>query len=120
LAVHLGLLFLIVFVGSGAYGMARRAFTLSREARQTEQRVEELRKKKGELEAYLDELETRAGAERIAKERFNLKNRGEQVVVVLPEESETVVSPPPRSFWGKTVLLMANVHAFLFKLIPWR
>lgn len=118
LVVHLGLLFLAVFVGYGAYGMARRAFALSREARETEQRVEELRRKKEELEAYLDELETRAGVERIAKERFNLKNHGERVVVVLPKESETVVPAPPRSFWADTASFFGGILHALLSLLP--
>ena len=67
--------------------MMRRTLVVRMERRATDERIQELIRKKETLEIQLRELETREVAEREAKERLNLKNPGEKVVVVLPETS---------------------------------
>lgn len=73
-----------VLVSWGSYNMVRQALTLRAESRNTGEKVEELLKKKQELEAYIAELEDPRTIEREAKERLNLKLAGEEVVVVVP------------------------------------
>ena len=48
------------------------------------------------------ELETKEGAERDAKERLNLKNPGENVVVVVEKKKEIPeVTPRAQFFWER-------------------
>ncbi|QQG45059.1 MAG: septum formation initiator family protein [Candidatus Sungiibacteriota bacterium] len=84
-------LLLFVIAGIIVYGVLKTlAHTLSlrQEASNSRAKIEELLQKKAELEAYLAELETPQALEREAKERLNLKRRGEEVVVVVPEKKD--------------------------------
>ena len=80
------------WVAYGAYRMISQAILFSNEARNTEQKILELRKKRDELESNIAELEARSAIEREAKERLNLKLPGEEVVVVLPGKKEPAAS----------------------------
>ena len=98
------LLFVCVLAGVayGTYSMVRRTLVVRTERRTTDERVQELIRKKETLEIQLRELETREVAEREAKERLNLKNRGEEVVVVLPETNHREsVSAKPAGVWER-------------------
>lgn len=81
--------------------MVRDTLGLRSEVKNTEKEITELFKKKQELEAYLMELQTRAGIEREAKDRFNLKLPGEEVVVVVPKAEESKPQPQTASLWEK-------------------
>lgn len=72
----------------GAVSMVSQAIFLSKEAREREAKIEELSRKKVELETYIGELESRSAIEREAKIRLNLKLPGEEVVVVVPEKED--------------------------------
>ncbi len=82
------LLALAIWAGWGATKMTWQAWELYQEAKDTEKQIAELAQKKEELESYIAELESRQGAEREAKARLNLKLPGEEVIVVVPEETK--------------------------------
>ena len=85
----LNILFFVVaaLVGYGTYNMVRQTLSLSQESKDNVQKIEELTKKKKELEAYIAELESPQAIEREGKNRLNLKKPGEEVVVVVPEKN---------------------------------
>lgn len=81
--------FLLVFAFFLAYKTALivgDGIRMHRDAEDTQKRIEELTRKRQELERYLAELETAQAIEREAKERLNVKRSGEEVVVVVPEQ----------------------------------
>lgn len=97
-AVLAGVALLVVY---SAGSMVRDTIVLRQEAREMEAKRANLLRKKSELEAHMDELETSEAIEREAKARFNLKKPGEQVVVVMsPKPPETASSTPP-GFWQR-------------------
>lgn len=91
---------LVFVVGFSAFDMISQSLGFREEAEDAENKVRELTMKKEELEAYLRELETPEAAEREAKERLNLKKKGEEVVVVVPKE-EKELPPAESGFWEK-------------------
>lgn len=110
----LNFIFVCVLAGVayGTYSMVRRTLVVRMERRTTDERVQELLQKKEKLEIQLRELETREVAEREAKERLNLKNPGEEVVVVLPEtHSREFVSTERRSMWER---ISAFISSFVW------
>lgn len=68
--------------------MGVNALSMRRESEEVNQKIAELRQKKAQLEAYVEELQTKEAVERRAKERLNLKKPGEEVVVVMPPEKK--------------------------------
>lgn len=110
----LNLVFVCVLVGVayGTYSMVRRTLVVRMERRVTDERVQELLRKKEKLEIQVRELETREVAEREAKERLNLKNPGEEVVVVVPEtHSGASVHTERRGMWER---ISAFISSFLW------
>lgn len=91
---------LAAVLGYAAWGMVRQALVLRKESSASFQKIEELSQRKQELEAALEELKLPSTIEREAKERLNLKKRGEEVVVVVPEEKESV-KVEGKSWWEK-------------------
>lgn len=100
LALNLLLLLALTWVGWSALDMGRQAWALWREAQDARSQVEELARKKAELEAYIAELESRQGVEREAKSRLNLKLPGEEVAVVVKEE-EKKEEAGSAAFWNR-------------------
>lgn len=88
---------LVGLVGFGTYNMVSRALALRGESKEAEAKIQELLRKKAELEAYALELESRQAIEREAKDRLNLKLPGEEVVVVVPEKQPEIISEPSRA-----------------------
>lgn len=86
---HIFLLILSAAVGYGSYRMARQAWSVYRESAGNRKKIEELKQKKQELQAYLERLQTPGEVERQAKERLNLKLPGEQVIVVVAEKASS-------------------------------
>jgi len=81
-------LFLLVFVlGYSAFGAIRNALVISREAAAAQKRIQELQQKKRELEKRLAALDNKDVVLQEAKERFNLKEPGEEVLVITPEKN---------------------------------
>ena len=85
-----GILFLVAFfLSMAAYRSVRQSFQFKEETEENKKKIEELLSKKEELELRIAGLQTQEAKERSAKERFNLKKTGEEVVVVLPDEIKT-------------------------------
>ena len=103
------LLGLAVWAGLGAVKMAVQAFSLHKEAQDDQRKIEELSRKKTELEAYIAELQSREAIEREAKKRLNLKLPGEEVVVVVPEEGSNGPESTEKSIWEKIKFFSSNL-----------
>lgn len=87
IAANLVLLLVAFMTAYGALNLARYGWGLRNESREVQKRIEELVKKKQELDRYRAELETKEAAEKRAKERLNLKLPGEKVVVLVSQNS---------------------------------
>ena len=70
-----------------AYRSVRQFSQFREETEENRKKIEDLLEKKAELKQKITELETWEAKERSAKERLNLKKTGEEVVVVLPDET---------------------------------
>ncbi len=90
------------FLATSATRIVIRERAILRERRALEERVRALEEERSRLEAAIRELGSPQAVERAAKERLNLKQSGEEVVVVVPEERATV--PPPRESWIEKIL----------------
>jgi cell division protein FtsB len=93
------LILVVIFIGSRAVRMVWDTVLLYRESQDVEAQIEELVQKKQELEAYIAEFESSEAVRREAKERRNLKNSGEQVVVVLPDEPSQTEQGDNKNLW---------------------
>lgn len=82
---HLVLFFLCIGIGWGAVSMFLYAFSLSTEKKGIRETMVKIEAENKKLEASLLELETPEAIERRAKDRMNLKNEGEGVVIVVPD-----------------------------------
>lgn len=111
LAFNIALFLVVIFVGYGSFKLVREALSLNQEARSREEKIGELARKKQELEAYLAELSTDEAVRREAKDRLNLKEPGEEVVVVAADEEVKEEERPPLSFWAR----ITNFWASIFK-----
>lgn len=88
LLVNLILLILAVLMGYSAYNMLKQASVLYAESQLSYKVIENLARKKQELEGRIAELRDSRAIEREGKERLNLKLPGEEVVVVVPPKVE--------------------------------
>ncbi len=98
--------FLIVVVGflvTSAVRITIRERAIARERRALEERVAILEAEKSRLAEAIRALGDPAAVERLAKERLNLKNTGEEVVVVVPD-GRTVAAPPASGSWLEQIL----------------
>ena len=94
----------LIAVGYNTYGVVRRSFVLKEESAATRAKIEELTRRKQELAAELEELNKTPAIEREAKARLNMKNVGEEVVVVVPEKNTSAnekKSTTTPSFWDR-------------------
>ena len=98
--INLILILLAMSVSYSAVRMVRNLFMVRTESKEITKKIEELKRKKQELELALAEIQTKEAVEREAKIRFNLKNPGEEVVVVVPEKKISVPQELPVSFWS--------------------
>ena len=67
------------------YGLGHQAWLLNREYQAARQKISQLEREKSGLQEQIVELGTAEAARREAKRRLNLKDPGEQVVVVVPD-----------------------------------
>lgn len=89
LLFNIFLFIVALVVAYGSFYMAKQAVALYRESAGNRKKIEELTRRKQELEAYLEHLQTPGAIEQQAKERFNLKLPGEQVVVVIADKASS-------------------------------
>lgn len=101
LVLNLVLISIAVITSYHAARMVRHAFFMRDQSQEMTAKIEELKIKKQELERELAAIQSKEVIEREAKERLNLKNPGEEVVVVVPEKKDTISTKPPLSFWTK-------------------
>jgi len=86
LPVHILMAAGVAAIASGLLGIARETIALRAEYAATKAKIEALRGERARLSAQIAELETPEAAEREAKEKLNLKKKGERVVVVVPDQ----------------------------------
>lgn len=109
IVINVFLLLLVFLVGYGALRGVWQALDLGKEAESKEKKIAELLEKKGELERYLAELKNAESVKREAKERLNLKELGETVVVVVPEVVEaTPTEPMVENFWSRVKVFITS------------
>ena len=101
LLFNAGLFLLMLILAYASYGVVRQAIGLKKEASDTSQKITELTGKKQDLEEKIAELQTQQARERTAKERLNLKNPGENVVVVVPSEKNNASSTQSFGWWDR-------------------
>lgn len=89
-----------VGAATGLFGVARETIALRAERAAAEAKIAALRSERARLEARLAELATPETVEREAKEKFNLKKKGEHVVVVVPDDT-TPAPSSSASWWSK-------------------
>lgn len=107
--VNIILILLAISVSYSAARMVRDVFVVRTESKEITQKIEELTRKKQELELALAEIQTKEAVEREAKARLNLKKSGEEVVVVVPEKKISVSQDPPVSFWSRFMSLFTSL-----------
>lgn len=95
------LVLLLIMVGYSAYRMVEQALILWKEREATEKRIAELTAQKQKLETDLAGLSAPAAIERKAKERFNLKRPGEEVVVVVEGEKKEKSATSSPTLWQR-------------------
>lgn len=100
LPVNILLLLAASVVGVGAVRMTRATLSLRAEVRKSEARLEAIAARKHEIARRLDEQDAPEAVEYQAKATMNLKNPGEEVIVVVPEEEGTGVLEPS-GFWQR-------------------
>ena len=83
----------------GLSGIVRETIGLRMEYVAAQAKIEALQSERARLEARLAELATPDAIEREAKEKFNLKKKGEAVVVVVPDDTTRATSAPAASWW---------------------
>lgn len=86
LPVNLLFLCAVFVVGVGAVRMTRATLALRAEVRDAEARLEAIAARKDQIARRLAEQDAPEAVEYEAKAKMNLKNAGEEVVVVAPEE----------------------------------
>lgn len=95
------LIILAAIVGYSSFSMISRAVGLYRERKAGDEKIKELSEKKEELTARIAEFGTPEVLEREAKLRLNLKRKGEEVVVVLPDDKMSGRASTSDSLWDK-------------------
>lgn len=109
IVINIFLLLLVFLVGYGALRGVWQVLDLGKEAEDKESKIAELIEKKGELERYLAELKNAESVKREAKERLNLKELGETVVVVVPEGGEaSPIEPAVENFWSRVKMFITS------------
>ena len=96
------LLLVVIFIGYSSYRAVRKALELDYEKKGADAKIAELVEKKMDLEKKIAKLQTTEEKERDAKERLNMKNTDENVVVVMEKEAEA--KPDKASAgWGTSI-----------------
>lgn len=82
-------------------GVSQSAYDLGKEFSAVEAKKNALEKRNQELFQTLRKFASPEFLEREAKDRLNLKNPGEDVAVVVPEQQSTSSTPEEKSFWSR-------------------
>ena len=92
----------------GAVSLASQAIQISRDSATAATRLNELTAKKKEFETALREAEMEDTIRYKAKARFNLKNPGENIVVVLSDKKEASSTPGNGASWWEQITSFVN------------
>ena len=95
-------------VAVGATRMTRATLALRREVREQEIYAEALGERKAELLRRLEEQDAPETVEYQAKATMNLKNPGEEVVVVVPD-ARSATSADRNTFWERVKDFFAKI-----------
>ncbi len=101
--VALGVLAFLSLVSAAS--LMRQAIQISRDSATAARRLDELMVHKKELETAIRAAGTEEAVRYKAKARLNLKNPGENIVVVLPDKKEIPPAPGDATMWWER---MAN------------
>lgn len=97
--VLIGLAVVVGLLATSAVRILRRELAIRRERAAVERKIEELVAEKKRLEESLSALGSPQAVERLAKERLNLKNPGEEVVVVTPGRGAATATDSRANRW---------------------
>lgn len=111
LVINLVLFVLVFVMGYSAFSAIRNAFILSNEAKDSEKKIQGLLQKKKGLEQRLAALSNKDVVIREAKERLNLKQPGEEVVVIVPPKNSTLIEKEKLNTWR-------NLYQFFRNILP--
>ena len=106
--VNIILILVAAAVVVGAMRMTRATLALRREVREQEERAKALGERKEELLRRLEERDAPETVEYQAKATMNLKNSGEEVVVVVPD-APSGTSATPATFWRRVKDFFAKI-----------
>jgi hypothetical protein len=98
--------FLILIAGGivvASFRAVRESLALLGEAERIEELVEKMSERRRAAESRLAEFQSPHALEREAKERWNMKRRGEEVVVVIPGGYAASSSPEREVGWRESV-----------------
>lgn len=100
-SILLGVLVFIVigFLIVSNWRINQRRTELNSQLQSLQQELQDLESEKAQLESGLLKISEESNLEEEARERFNLKKEGEEVVAVLPAEEED--QKEERGFWQK-------------------
>jgi cell division protein FtsL len=102
-SLPLNILIAIGVVGAltGLAGIAREAVALRAEYAAAQAKITALREERDHLSRRIAQMETPEAIEREAKEKLNLKNKGESVVVVVPGRAVAPAGSPSSAWWAR-------------------
>ncbi len=87
--MNIALAGIAVFFAYEAFMVIRQAAMARQKLEEHDKKISALQEEKARLEAAIANLKTSEGIEREAKKRLNLKNPGEEVVVVVPDQKSS-------------------------------
>lgn len=93
------LLFFIGYLIFGLISLIGKSTEVSRARKLSENQAAELMERKDRIEGRLARIETRAGEEEIIREQFPVVKEGEQVVVIVPDDTVTEEVVEKKNFW---------------------
>ncbi len=112
------LLLVVLFIGYSSYGAVRKALELDHEKKEADEKIAELVEKKTELEKKIAKLETSEEKERDAKERLNMKNTGENVVVIVEKEAEVKPADTSSGWWASIKNFFKTTYKTIWLKFP--
>lgn len=101
LVINLVLWVLVFVMAYSAFNAIQNAFILSNEAKNSEKKIQELLHKKKDLEERLAALGNKDVIMREAKARLNLKEAGEEVVVIVPPKKPAPTENNKLNVWQR-------------------
>ena len=105
------MVFIAVSALFGAVRMVRQTLALRGERAAARAGLEALDRQKKELGSRLTELDTPEAVEREAKARLQLRQPGETVVVVVPEEQSEPPATTPSTLWRRINQFFAEIFS---------